>query len=369
MSETIRIADLATLITDEIGNFLKWKIHEENDLDFNCTLKNEHFEGSKPTDVKTHPTDLVIYYTDPYENKKIYLNTDLKSYATKSIGYAAVKEWLTSLTKGTVCSNVSKEWKQRYSIEGEYEIRGLLLVYNHDGQFDTPFYSFIHDYPDHPPSTGKRAQSRFHLKDLNIPANIKLHIIDPLLIDSILSIKLDLDVLRTKGMVPADDDQAPISFYYPNKQRIKSRFTPEECPATLELISGPFFIMTYENYYHYIFNPKTPKNPTPIEKNRGNIIYYKETGETVDEFIYLIESLMMYELIHENCTTYIRHYSRNKSSTAKQNFTTALNKYCEMWDYSDNMKAILNKIEYEEVTVIQKIFCNKKIDRTIKVSA
>ena len=75
MSETIRIAELANLITQEIGDFLKWKIHPENDLNFSCLMKPQHFEGASGTDDKTHPTDLVIYYDDPYENKKVYFNT------------------------------------------------------------------------------------------------------------------------------------------------------------------------------------------------------------------------------------------------------------------------------------------------------
>ncbi|MFX5344684.1 hypothetical protein ABTC95_00840 [Acinetobacter baumannii] len=364
MSETIRIAELANLITQEIGDFLKWKIHPENDLDFPCLMKHQHFEGANDTAHKTHPTDLVIYYDDPYENKRVYLNTDLKSYASDSIGYAVVKKWLISITKGTVCSLASTVWKQRYGIEGSHEIRGLLFVYNHDGKFDKPFYSFIHDYPN-PPHVGTgRATPRFHLKDLNVPANIKIHIIEPLLIDNILSIKHDLDKMRSEGKAPRSDEYAPISFYYPNRQRFKSRLTPQECPATIELISGPFFIMSFDNYIDYKPNPDGPKYPPlSINKNRGNIIYYKERGETVEEFIYLIETLMMYELISENCDTSIRHCTRDKATTAKQNFSAAIEKYCVMWDYSESMKSIFNKIEFEEVTIIQEIFCNQKIDR------
>ena len=365
MAETIRIAELATLITEEIGEFLKWTIHPENDLNFSCRMSSTHFADSKQSQVesKTHPTDLVIHYVDPYENKKIYFNTDLKSYASDSIGYSAVKDWLISLTKGTVCSNVSSEWKQRYGVEENYEIRGLLFVYNHDGNFDKPFYSFIHDYPDHPPSIGRRAPQRFHLKDLNVPANIKIHIIDPILIDSILSIKHDLNLLKSLKKVPLDEDQSPITFYYPNRQLFKSCIKPQECPATLELVSGPFFVMSYDSYIDYKFNKSDPKNPEALQRNRGSIIYYKENGETVDEFIYLLETMMMYELIHESSDTYIRHCSRSKSSTAKQNFLAAKDKYCEMWDYSESMKTIFNKIEFDEVTIIQKVFCNQKIDR------
>ncbi|MDA4853375.1 hypothetical protein PGK05_04250 [Acinetobacter baumannii] len=364
MSETIRIAELANLITQEIGDFLKWKIHPENDLDFPCIMKPQHFEGATETSNKTHPTDLVIYYDDPYENKRVFLNTDLKSYASDSIGYKTVKEWLISITKGTVCSLASTEWKQRYGIEGSFDIRGLLFVYNHDGRFDKPFYSFIHDYPN-PPHVGPgKPPLRFYLKDLNVPANVKIHIIEPLLIDSILSIKHDLNILRTEQKVPLSDAFAPISFFYPNRQRFKSRITPQECPATIELISGPFFIMNYDNYTDFQPNPSDPKNPLIIQKSRGNIIYYKESGSTVDEFIYLIETLMMYELISENCETRIRHCARDKSNTAAQNFHAAIEKYCVMWDYSESMKTIFNKIEFNEVTIIQKIFCNQKIDRS-----
>ena len=363
MAETIRIAELANLITKEIGDFLKWTIHPENDLNFPCLMTTKHFDGAEETDNKTHPTDLVIYYDDPYENKRVYLNTDLKSYETKSIGPTSVKEWLTSITKGTVCSLASDEWRQRYGIEGSYEISGLLFIYNHDGKFDKPFFSYIYDYPN-PPHTGKRAPQRFHLKDLNVPANLKLHVMDPLLIDNILSIRHDLNILRSEQKVPLSDAYAPISFFYPTRQRFKSRFTPPECPATIELISGPFFIMTYDNYTDFVPNPLEPSTPTAISRSRGNIIYYKEIGSTVDEFIYLIETLMMYELIAENCITRIRHCARDKATTAKQNFISAIEKYCVMWDYSESMKSIFNKIEFEEVTIIQKVFCNQKIDRS-----
>ena len=298
-----------------------------------------------------------------YVALQVLLCPDLKSYASDSIGYATVRDWLISITKGTVCSLASSEWKQRYSIEGSYEIRGLLFVYNHDGRFDKPFYSFIHEYPNPPHVGGGRAPKRFHLKELNVPANVKLHIIEPLLIDNVLSVKHDLDVMRNAGKAPRSDNYAPISFYYPNRQRFKSRMTPQECPATIELINGPFFIMTYDNYIDYEPDPNDPGKPIQIPKNRGNIIYYRESGNTVDEFLYLIETLMMYELISENCDTRIRHCTREKASTAKQNFLSAIEKYCVMWDYSESMQSIFNKIEFEEVTIIQKVFCNQKIDR------
>lgn len=49
MAETIRIAELANKILDELGKFLKWEINPENDLNFNCLSPIEHFsnEGKK----------------------------------------------------------------------------------------------------------------------------------------------------------------------------------------------------------------------------------------------------------------------------------------------------------------------------------
>lgn len=368
MAETIRVAELANLITSDIAEFLKWKIHPQNDLNHECLMPEAHFKDADSDDSKTHPTDVVIYYIDPFENKTIYLNTDLKSYAKKSINYSNTKDWLISITNGTTCGNVNSEWKKTYDVTGNYEIRGLLFVYNHDGNFDKPFYDFIHDYPFHTPHTTKRAPSRFHLKDLKVPQHITLHIIEPQLIDNILSIKFDLDSLRNKHKVPGSKNSVPINFYYPNRQMSKNLLKPEECPATIELINGPFFIMNFEKFSYFEENPDNPEGqPLRITKNGGNIIYYREEGSTVEEFIFLIETLMTLELIGEKTNTYIRHCSRNINRTAKSNFDAAIKQYCQMWDYSDSMKEIFQKqVEYEKVTIVQKVFCTQEIDRTAK---
>lgn len=367
MAETIRIAELANLITTDIADFLKWKVHPQNDQNHDCLMPEKHFKDADEDSLKTHPTDVVIYYTDPYENKTIYLNTDLKSYGEKSITYSAVKKWLINITTGTVCSNINPIWKRTFDITGSYEIRGLLFVYNHDGKFDEPFYDYIHDYPEHTPHSGKKAPSRFHLRDLNVPQNIKLHIIEPQLIDNILSIKLDLEKLRIDKKVPSKSNSVPVIFYYPNRQMSKNLLKPEDCPATIELINGPFIIMSYGQFSYYEDDPNDSDRPKKVIKDGGNIIYYREKGESVDEFIYLIETLMTLELINENKNTYIRHATQNIDRTAKSNFDAAIKKYCQMWDYSDSMKEIFrNKVEYEKVVIVQKTFCNKEIDRSAK---
>lgn len=367
MAETIRIAELANLITEDIAGFLKWKIHPQNDLNHECMMPETHFKDAREDDLKTHPTDIVIYYTDPFENKTIYFNTDLKSYGKKSITFSSVKSWLINIITGTVCSNINSSWKKTYDVTGNYEIRGLLFTYNHDGEFKKPFYDFIHDYPEHTPHTTKRAPQRFHLRDLKVSQDIKLHIIEPQLINNILSIKHDLDKLRIDNKVPSIKNSVPINFYYPNRQMSKNLLKPEDCPATIELINGPFFIMNYGQFSYFEQDPDDAEKAIKTTKNGGNIIFYREKGESVEEFIYLIETLMTLELINENSSTLIRHASVNIDKTAKSNFDSAIRKYCEMWDYSDSMKEIFkNNVEYEKVTIIQETFCNKQIDRTAK---
>ncbi|WP_202740594.1 hypothetical protein [Acinetobacter sp. 'aerobic (ED)'] len=356
MSETIRIAELATKISDELFSFFRWSTCSENDLDFKCNTPTLHFHNTTEESSKTHPTDVVFYYHDPYLNKKIYFNTDLKSYAENTIKYDEVKAWLISLIKGTECAKGSVEWKQRYDIRGATEIRGLLFVYNHDGLFKKSIYDFIHDLPNPKIKEGQSRNKGFYLKDLNIPKNMKLHMIDPLLIDYMLTIKHDIATLKSVDKIPHPNK---LNFFYPNKQLYKPALAPSERPATIEMLSGPFLIITYEEF-KYI----SEDDDSTQFGQRGNIIYYKGKGETPEEFMFLIESLMLFDLINENVKTRIRLYAKDLHSTAIDNFRSAIDRYSRTWGYSKSMQEIIRSIEINSIPLMQKLFCNKSISRS-----
>lgn len=382
MAETIRIAELANKILDELGVFLKWDINPENDLNFNCLTPLEHFSGEgkgKSKKVKTdekiiaenhtHPTDIVISYFDPYLNKKVYFNTDLKSYATKSITLSEVNDWLTSLSNGTACCRLNEEWRQKYQVESNSEIRGLLFVYNHDGEFKKSIYQFIYDFDvkntDTEDSDVKKRRHGVHIKNLNLAPNTYLHILDPLSISRILSIKQDLiEFQNTHKVGLSEKIDFPFNYFYPPKQLFKSSVTPSEAPATMELITGPFLIVTYDSYKVVSLSAN---NEAEIEiMQGGNIVYYNEEGSSPEEFMFLIETLMMFDLIKEGTKTFIRQCCNKPSVNAFQNFENAISQYCNIWDYSDSMKSVLTDIEFSQVTLLQRIFCNKAIDRSTK---
>lgn len=50
---------------------------------------------------------------------------------------------LVSLANSIDCAQGCKEWKERYSYKsGASEVRGMLFVYNHDGDFDQSFMMY-----------------------------------------------------------------------------------------------------------------------------------------------------------------------------------------------------------------------------------
>ncbi|WP_445013436.1 hypothetical protein, partial [Pseudomonas syringae] len=136
-------------LPNEIIPWLKWKSHPPSDQNFECVLPQKHNPPKTEPDSKqkahNHPTDAVYSYIDPYTEKTIALNTDLKSYATGSIKQFAMRKALKSLAHSIDCARYSDEWKIRYSLTQEdLEIRGMLFVYNHDGGWDSTFYDVFY---------------------------------------------------------------------------------------------------------------------------------------------------------------------------------------------------------------------------------
>ncbi|MCQ4437276.1 hypothetical protein NO135_19980, partial [Clostridioides difficile] len=80
--ETSAIAKMAVRVSDDLFEWFRWKRIPLPDLNFDCVKTATHAPSK---DKHTHPVDAVFHYTDPYLNKIIYMNTDLKSYASGSI--------------------------------------------------------------------------------------------------------------------------------------------------------------------------------------------------------------------------------------------------------------------------------------------
>lgn len=202
---------------------------------------------------KTHPSDVVFFYIDPYEEEMVYLNTDLKSYAEGTIGKKIVEGALTSLALATECANVSEEWRLKYVHDDSlgYNVRGLLFLYNHDNLYDKDFYENITKKLDH--------------SSINCPPNIKLHLLDPYKISDLINISSDITKLIGSGKLPQPDK---FTYYYPDLSltRIKHPIN-QATPATIELLTSPYIIIKHE-----AFSWLRDKNP------EGYVVYYNQPG-------------------------------------------------------------------------------------------
>ncbi|ENE5100266.1 hypothetical protein ABNJ98_003157, partial [Enterobacter hormaechei] len=73
--ETQNISEMAEKISADLFKWFKWELVGATNENFPCMKSDQH-----KTKAGKHPTDVVFSYKDPYLNRTIFLNTDLKSY-------------------------------------------------------------------------------------------------------------------------------------------------------------------------------------------------------------------------------------------------------------------------------------------------
>lgn len=137
MGETSNISLMANKLSKELFSVFGWKQEGLQDSQIGCDKTDVH-------KVKTHPSDVVYWYEDPYHERRIYVNTDLKSYARESIKPDQVRKALRSLGMAVDCANNSKQYEEKYiHTDSAYQVIGLLFLFNHDGDFDSDFSKLI----------------------------------------------------------------------------------------------------------------------------------------------------------------------------------------------------------------------------------
>jgi hypothetical protein len=137
MAETANIAKMAEKISADVFSVFGWESRALANHNWNCVELEKHH---KKKGIKTHPTDAVFSYLDPYLGQQVYVNTDLKSYSSGSLESLDLTRSLRSLARATECANKSQEWQQLFVETGSnHSVIGLLFVYNHDGEYDKDF--------------------------------------------------------------------------------------------------------------------------------------------------------------------------------------------------------------------------------------
>ena len=311
MSETGNIEELAKIISTDIFNWLKWNTCSIKDQDWDC-VNEKHNK-------KTHPADVVFYYDEPYSGTRLYLNTDLKSYKKISISAAKMKNALVSLSKSVECANVSSDWQDKFLVDDSTSnVKGLLFVYNNDNLFDKDFPTYLSDVS---------------LKQVKLTESNQIIIFGPDKINHLLNIVNDIKNFIAQGVIPSKDD---YTFFYRDLFLHKAHGDEWNQPATIEALTSPWVIVKY----------KVPEN-----RNDGYIVYYNREGKTVDEFVYLLDSLSHLQLLLNEAPIHIR--LMNPSNNAKNNYLKAKKSYLNTWGYDAAREKHLDRIEVHSINIVQ----------------
>lgn len=316
MGETENISKMAEKLSSELFNVFLWEKVGPTNVNWPC-LNKDHGK-------KTHPTDIVFTYKEPYMSKRMYLNCDLKSYAKGTINTGTVRTALQSLSQTIDCAACSKEWNDKYKYyKDNYTINGLLFIYNHDGEYDKDFDTILDALKN---------------DDLNIPKGRKIFVLGPRDICFLATVTMDIIALRGLKKLP-DEDRC--NFYFPDLVEKRAN-SLEHMSATIEMLTSPYITMKYKK------NDKT-----------GIQLYYRRKGSSVDEFLYLFDFLFHYQQLQECDEIFLSLYEPAGDAAAL--FEKAKNIYSDERDNKNEIMAILGKIQYRSLTSIIKRFSEIEI--------
>lgn len=317
MAETKNIGDIAEKISKDIFKHFLWNTHPKRDDNFTCSNEEHKSKGGKPK--KTHPGDVVFYYSDPYLGKNIYLHTDLKSYAADSITTTKLREAFKSLCMTVECAKESPHWREKYSIEDseQHDVRGMLFVHNYDESYEGCFDETI---------------NRVNLSSLPVAPGSVLHFLGPHDIQRLYTITNDMIRLKGEDELPKD-----YSFYYPDLVMIRRQGDVWQQPATIESLVGPYLIIKH----HKAENAQA-----------GYLIYYNRPGNSPEEFVYFLDTLSRYQMLESEQKIRIRVTDSSVIDDLKSVFETAKKKYAKVWGFDPVREQILNTIEIDRVTSV-----------------
>lgn len=330
MAETVNIGEIANQLSTDIFSHFGWKTHPRRDDNFPCgipdhVVKEKNKKPKKdsppkaPKQKSSHPGDVVFYYEDPYLGRRIYLHTDLKSYAKGSISKIKVRSAIESLAMTVECARNSAHWRDKYSVpeDEKHEVRGLLFVHNHDGKYQNDFDDAVRNTD---------------LGTIPIAPNVFIHFLGPHDINRLFTIANDIMRLQHQNTL-----SKVYSFYYPDLVMWRRHGDVFAQPGTIEALTAPYSIITYD----------------PGEKSPpGFLIYYNRNGASTQEFVYFLDSLSRYQMLEPGKLIRIRIVSQNPHADLMSHFNAARATYAKAWGFDAARTAILDDIKVEAVQAV-----------------
>lgn len=318
MSETVNIGEIAESLVQDIFTYFKWEMKPRWNENFKCHCPHHLTPEKKPKD--KHPGDVIFHYEDPYLGSTIYLHSDLKAYKKDSIGKTKVREAFKSLAMSIECAQDSDSWRSVFGIDisEEHDVRGLLIVHNHDHGYHRAFSDLI---------------DGIGFDSIPIAANVCLHFFGPEDLMRLYSIANDIMRLMYQKKISAD-----YTFYYPDLVMKHRQGDVWGQPATVEALTSPYMILQHRNL------------AGEASSQAGYVVYYNRPGTTHEEFVYLFDSLSRYQMLESGKDVQIRVTHKSPHHDIKSNFSLAKNKYAKMWGYDPIREEILNNIKISSIS-------------------
>jgi hypothetical protein len=197
-------------------------------------------------------------------------------------------------------------------------IVGLLFVYNHDGEYDKDFDSTL---------------SSIKEDELQIPRGSRIIVLGPRQIHWLNNVHHDIVYMRgDNGKLPGED---LCRFYYPELVRKKVVQRSQAKAATLEMLTGPWITLEYGERGSNQF---------------GYVIYYRHRGEAIEEFLYLLDYIMHYQMLDKGVPIALKILDPHPNAPAL--FKRAVSQYIDDYEGGEEMATLLSQIEYSPITNI-----------------
>jgi len=268
VAETAPIAEIADKLSKELFAEFLWTRTGPINQDWACLQTDAH-------DATTHPTDVVFIYDEPYGRRRTYLQCDLKSYARGSITAGAIKKAVISLSRQVSCAELSEDWQRLYTTgDGDFDVCGLLFVYNHDGDYDKDFKWII---------------DQIKWDDLDVPTRSRLYVIGPDDIRWLDNVRLDIRQMRGAEGAGSLPSREFCSFYYPQLSRKANIQNADARAATLEMLTSPWVTLKYQG---------------ENDHDERYVVFARRAADRPEEYEYLIDYLRHYQCLEKpNCVT------------------------------------------------------------------
>ena len=317
MAETANIAKMAEKLSKELFAEFQWQRSGTTNINWPCEDPDHHKK-------KTHPSDVVFYYDEPYSQARTYVNCDLKSYAKDTISASNIKAALESLAMSLSCAEKSDEFRAHFLHDHvSPEICGLLFVYNHDGEYDKDFDALLNKVKN---------------EKLDIPTKSKIVVFGPSDIYWLNNVRHEIAYMRGGGGELPEREHC--RFFYPHLVRRKNVQLEQAKACTLEIMTAPWIILSYAN---------------PKKRNRkGFVVFCRKRGASVEEYLYLIDYLMHYQVLIDDTDVFIRTLDADTRSASY--FSKAKDRYVEECEGGAEIRARLDAIQFGQINDVRTKF-------------